>query len=102
MPYLIQLLLPRNRGSESHPAALFQQVREELNEKFGGVTVYSRSPAEGLWTTDGDEVVRDEIVLFEVMAKKLGRRWWRKYRRELEQRFEQTEIIVRAQKMRRL
>jgi hypothetical protein len=102
MPYLIQLLLPRNCGSESRPAALFQQVREELNAKFGGVTVYSQSPAEGLWTTQGQEVVRDEIVLFEVMAKKLSRRWWRGYRRELEQRFEQTEIVARAQKIKRL
>jgi hypothetical protein len=74
----------------------------ELSSRFGGVTVYSRSPAEGLWKSDSNELVQDEIVLFEVMTKDLDRAWWRKYRRELERRFEQTEIVARAQKIKRL
>jgi positive regulator of sigma E activity len=30
------------------------------------------------------------------MAKRLERRWWRDYRRKLEKRFQQEEIVIRV------
>ncbi len=102
MAFLVQLLLPRSPAGQPIDAATFQQVRAELTSKFGGVTVYDRAPAEGLWKSGSQEWVRDQIVLFEVMTKKLNRRWWRTYRRELELRLRQKELVVRSHRIKRL
>ena len=37
------------------------------------------------------------MLVLEVMADELDRDWWGRYRRELEARFRQDEIVVRAQ-----
>ena len=71
-------------------------MREELTGKYGGLTAFSRAPAEGLWQA-GDGTKRDDIVVFEVMADTLDRGWWQAYRRELERTFRQEAIVVRAQ-----
>ena len=77
-------------------------MRKELTQKFGGVTVYSQAPAEGLWKPESGKTIRDEVVLFEVMTDRLAKRWWKEYRSELEERFEQAEILIRAQKVLKL
>lgn len=95
--YLIDLLIPAydNEGRK-FGSDLFATVRHELTDRFGGLTVFSRAPAEGLWSTDG-EVRKDDIVVFQVMAPSLDRDWWRQYRKTLEQRFRQEVIVLRAQ-----
>jgi hypothetical protein len=35
-------------------------------------------------------------VVFEVMVKRLDRAWWKNYQRELEGRFRQRQIVIRA------
>ena len=100
--HLVQILLPLydNAGAPL-PRELFSRVREELTGAFGGLTAFTRAPAEGLWK-DGGETTRDDIVVFEVMAERLDESWWRAYRGELEKRFRQDEIVVRAQETRLL
>ncbi|HLL70278.1 MAG TPA: hypothetical protein VK363_02535 [Pyrinomonadaceae bacterium] len=71
------------------------RVRDELMEKFGGVTAFRSSPAEGIWA-EGGEVSRDAIIIFEVMTEELERAWWTNYRAALETRFRQEKMIVRA------
>jgi hypothetical protein len=101
--FLIQVLLPLyDNSGKAFESARFQQVREELSRRYGGLTVYSQSPAEGLWQDNGEQAVHDELILFEVMTSELERQWWSAYRRQLEQRFEQNEIVVRAQEIVRL
>lgn len=97
--HLVQLLLPTrdNEGAAFAPAA-FEQVASELTERFGGVTAYTRAPAEGRWKQEA-ETELDEIVVIEVMDKNLDRQWWSAYRAELEKRFRQDVVIVRAQGM---
>ncbi len=97
---LVQILLPLydNEGNRV-PKEAFGVVRDDLTKTFGGVTVYSRAPAEGLWKDDGASVQHDDVILFEVMVDKLDREWWRAYRKDLESRFRQDEIAVRAQEM---
>ena len=84
---LVSIFLPLtdNKGRKLDKA-LHAETRRELVERFGGLTAYSRVPARGFWKEKG-RTARDEIVVFEVMAKRLDRRWWRKYRRRLEKRF---------------
>jgi hypothetical protein len=94
--YLVQFLLPL-RDNERRPflRADFERVRTELTERFGGVTAFLQSPAVGAWKDEG-ETTRDELVLFEVMTEALDRAWWKDYRAELERRFRQETLVVRA------
>jgi hypothetical protein len=98
--HLVQILLPLydNEGNR-FPGEDYRVVRDELAEGFGGVTVYSRAPAEGLWKEDASRVQHDDVILFEVMVERLDRRWWAKYREILEGRFRQEVIVVRAQEI---
>jgi hypothetical protein len=100
--HLIELLLPLydNRG-ERLPSRLYAQLREELVDRFGGLTAFSRSPAEGVWE-EGGERAHDDIVIFEVMSDYLDRDWWRRLRERLETEFRQKEIVVRAREVERL
>ncbi|HUP40509.1 MAG TPA: hypothetical protein VM115_10350, partial [Vicinamibacterales bacterium] len=72
------------------------QLRAELADHFGGVTTYMRAPARGLWKDDTGETTRDDIVIFEVMTGELDRAWWTAFRKDLERRFRQETVIVRA------
>jgi len=100
--HLIEILLPLfdNDGRRFEPA-LFGAVRKELLDHFGGLTAFTRSPAEGVWEQESG-VARDEIVIFEVMSDWIDRSWWRGYRAELEARFRQDEIVIRAREIDRL
>jgi len=75
---------------------MYLKVRDELTEKFGGITTFVRSPAEGLWKEGQSSTVRDEIVIYEIMAKELNRVWWKGFREQLELLFRQESIIVRT------
>jgi hypothetical protein len=100
---LVQLFLPvYDREGRPFARALFDAVRAELAARHGGVTAYLRSPAVGLWEDDEGDCVRDDVLLFEVMVDSLDRDWWLEYRRALEQRFAQDEILVRTSAVERL
>ena len=96
--HLVQLLLPLydNDGND-FPRAQLEQVAKELTERFGGLTAYTRAPAEGRWREGGEGTSRDEIVVYEVMTYPLDAGWWHAYRTELERRFAQDHILIRAQ-----
>jgi hypothetical protein len=95
--HLVELLLPLydNEGRR-FVAVDFDRVRDELAEAFGGVTAFRRAPAEGVWKESGGELTQDRVVVFEVMADSLDRAWWSKYRAELERRFRQEVVVIRA------
>ena len=97
--HLIQLFLPLydERGATISRES-FVAVRDLLTNRFGGITTYSRAPAKGFWKDKG-KVKRDYIVVFEVITQRLDRKWWRAYRKTLETRFRQKQILVRAQVM---
>lgn len=95
---LIQFLLPlRDNAGQPFARADFERVRAELTERFGGVTAFLQSPASGAWRDDGGaRTVRDDVVLFELMTDAVDRAWWEGYREELERRFRQKALVVRA------
>lgn len=100
--HLIQILLPLyDNGGEPLPGELYGRMREELARAFGGLTAFTRAPAEGHWRDEG-ETKRDDIVVFEVMAEHLDEGWWKAYRTDLEGRFRQDVIVIRAQEIRLL
>lgn len=100
--YLVQLLLPLyDNAGQPFSAAAYAPLRAELTSRFGGLTAYSRAPAEGLWN-EGGERRRDDIVVYEVMADRLDRAWWGALRQRLEREFAQQELVIRAHPMDRL
>jgi hypothetical protein len=93
---LIEIFLPlADNAGRKLPKTVFAETRRQLIARFGGLTAYSRSPARGFWKEKG-QTTRDEIVVFEVMAKNAQRKFWRGYKRELEKRFGQEEIVIRV------
>lgn len=101
--YQVQLLLPLydNEG-RSFARDEFARVRDELAERFGGVTAYTLAPAEGVWKDEGGEVSHDSVVAFEVLAEELERGWWAGYRAALAARFRQDEVMITATRVERL
>ncbi len=101
--HLVQLLLPlRDNTGEPLPSSLFASVREELTQRFGGLTTYQRAPAEGLFDDARGNVGLDDIVVFEVMCDELDERYWASYREHLTTAFAQQELVIRALPMQRL
>jgi hypothetical protein len=95
--HLIQILLPLyDNAGNTFDEELYGTVRRELTERFGGLTAFTRAPAQGLWK-DAGKTHRDDIVVFEVMTEELDADWWRGYRQTLEKTFRQDEIVIRAQ-----
>jgi hypothetical protein len=94
---LVQVLLPlTDNHRHPFPREYYDRVATELTHQFGGVTAYTRSPAEGRWIHQGDTTA-DEVVVIEVMVEPLDRDWWTIYREGLEVIFRQKRIIIRAQ-----
>jgi hypothetical protein len=100
--HLIQILLPlADNAGHPFPRDVLQAIQTELSQRFGGLTAYSRAPAKGVWTQSGGQQ-EDDIIIVEVMAETLDERWWRDFRRRLEERLGQEELVIRAQEMRTL
>lgn len=98
--YLIQLLLPLfNNEGKPFPKKDFEEVGKTLTETFGGMTSYIRAPAKGFWKDDENETVKDDIILFEVMDKNVNLPWWKEYKGQLQNKFQQDEIIIRSTKI---
>jgi hypothetical protein len=96
--HLVQVLLPlHDAKGRGFPKAKYELVATELTEKFGGVTAFTRTPAEGRWKPDGEPASEDDIVVVEVMTGELDGKWWARYRKKLEKAFKQESIVVRAQ-----
>jgi hypothetical protein len=101
--HLVQLFLPvYDNDGAAIPPALFRQVRDALVERFGGLTAYSRAPASGLWQEPEGDTVKDDLLVYEVMADTIDETWWSNYRQALEQQFRQESIVIRAQPIRLL
>ena len=101
--FLVQLLLPiRDEAGKPFPREYYDTLAKTLTERFGGVTGYTRAPAAGLWEDPSGEKVRDDVVIYEVMAESLEAGWWAETRRRLEAQFKQQELVIRALEVRRL
>ena len=93
--YLIEIFLPLcdNQGAPFEPSG-FADIRSTLTEKFGGLTAFSRAPADGMEKERGRER-HDALIVFEVMTDAPEHDWWSAYRQGLERRFRQDRILIR-------
>jgi hypothetical protein len=93
---LVQILLPvRDNHGRKFKRALYSKLHRDLVLRFGGLTAHARSPAHGLWSSEGS-TKRDDMIIVEVMTKHFDLAWWKKYRAALERAFRQDEIVIRA------
>ena len=100
--HLVQILLPTaDNAGRRFPQEMFEALRRELTDRFGGATVFSQAPAEGFWH-DGEGTSKDLIVIVEVMCDALDEDWWRAQRARLEEEFRQEVVVIRAQEIRLL
>ena len=74
MHYLVEILVPR-ASATAIAASEMSKLKQLLTDRFGGVTEFSRAPAAGLWKED-ETVIRDDIVIIEVMTESLNEAWW--------------------------
>lgn len=66
---LIQILLPvYGKYGKPFASAQYDRVCKELTDRFGGLTAFSRAPAEGLWKKEG-ATEQNDILVFEVMRQ---------------------------------
>lgn len=94
---LIQFFIPlRDNKGNYFPTKTFDDIRNELTCRFGGVTAYLHSPSKGAWLDADGRMEHDEMVLVEVVVEELDRNWWVAYRSQLEQTFKQDRILMRA------
>mgnify|MGYP007011823268 CR=1 FL=1 len=101
--FLVQILLPlHDKTGDGFSREKYEAIASELTERFGGVTAFTRTPAEGRWKPEGESTNEDDIVVIEVMVEDLERAWWQDYRKGLERAFKQDTIVVRAQDIRML
>lgn len=94
--FVVQIYLPLEMPDGAGvPAGLFERTKAELTERFGGVTAFLQSPAEGAWKPLSGEAIHDRIAIFEVMVADVDTAWWRQYREALETELKQQRILVR-------
>lgn len=99
---LVEIFLPLSDNDDKpFASSCYETVRKELTDRFGGVTSFGRAPAHGTFRSDGD-LVHDDIVVFEVMTGEVDRAWWSDYRKTLEKRFDQNEVLIRATRIERI
>jgi hypothetical protein len=101
--YLVQILLPvlDQQGAE-YDKQLYRDLARDLTNRFGGFTAYTQSPATGYLEDGPGRVVREPIVVYEVMVENLERTWWAALRERLEIEFAQGDLIVRSHEVQRL
>lgn len=95
--YLVQILLPlRDNAGIPFSSDTLAEIRQSLADRFGGVTAFTRAPAEGLWSPDGSATARDDIVVVEVMVEDFDEAWWRALQKGVEKTLRQDQLVIRA------
>jgi hypothetical protein len=99
--HLVQLFIPVGSKQATQSEQIITDVQCELTERFGGATAYVNSPANGLWSKDGQAEL-DRVVVIEVMVDVLDKSWWQGYRDHLQGLLSQKELLIRALPMEKL
>jgi hypothetical protein len=94
--FVVELFIPLEKpdGTPTPPETL-ERIKSELTERFGGVTAFLQSPAEGAWKPKSRAIIHDRVAIFEVMVRDVDTVWWRGYRQQLEAELEQEQILAR-------
>lgn len=95
------MLLPVARGAHGNASATtLRDVTRELGHTFGGLTAYSRAPAQGRWRHDGGGEERDDLVVVEGMVERVEPESWSSFRSRWAAGLGQDELVVRCWEIR--
>lgn len=96
--HIVNIYLPQvNNAGVAFDEDIYLNIRTELIQKFGGLTQYDQVPAIGYWKENPDKPVHKDLVIhYEVLCKRLTKKYWAKLRLRLEKVFQQTEILIVA------
>lgn len=101
--YQVQLFIPlQDENGKPFPQKYLNALSTELKEKFGGLTVYSRSPATGQWKADAEKTQTDQLIIYEVLLSNPDNSYWTKLKTRLEKQFDQEELLVLITKVQKL
>ncbi|WP_407429657.1 hypothetical protein [Arcticibacter sp.] len=101
--HLIELFLPLyDSGGHPFPEKIFSDLKDELTNAFGGLTIHSKAPATGLWKPENDKPVKDTIIIYEIMTEHLDEEYWQKRKKQLQDDLQQDEIMIRSTRIRLL
>ena len=101
--HLIELFLPLFDSEGNHfPEKIFSDLKNELTDAFGGLTIHSKAPATGLWKPEQEEPVKDAIVIYEIMTEDLDEDYWQNLKRQLQKDLQQDELMIRSTQIRLL
>jgi inorganic pyrophosphatase len=93
---LIQIFIPTaDQEGSSFPPQHFDDLKKELTDQFGGVTIYARSPAKGIWKPDSGSEETDNMVIYEILVQEMNTTYWAELKSRLEDTFQQKEIMMR-------
>lgn len=94
--YLMQIFVPYGNSADG---ALreepYMNLKQELTDRFGGVTVYSRAPVKGIWKPAPGQQEADDMIIYEVLLGKPDMSYWSSLKSRLEYIFQQQEILMR-------
>jgi hypothetical protein len=94
---LIQLLLPvTDNAGRRFPDSVWEGLKDKLVERFGGVTAFARTPAEGVWEPSPDRRTSEDVFVVEVMSETFEVAWWSNLQMELESSLAQEHVVIRA------
>ena len=94
--FVVELFIPLEKTDGTPtPAETLERIKSELVERFGGVTAFLQSPAEGAWKPKSRAIIHDRVAIFEVMVKDVDTAWWRSYRAGLEKELDQEQVLAR-------
>lgn len=94
---LVQLFIPLyDTSGNRFPVKYYDDLQKQLTEKFGGLTIYKRGPTTGLWKEDRKNMVKDELIIFEVMTEEVNNAYWQKFKQSLTKQFLQKELLIRS------
>lgn len=94
---VFELFIPlHDQKGKNFPEKYYATLQQLLLKKFGGVTVYHRTPVTGIWDGSASGVDKDKLIIFEVMAVTGDEAFWNKLKGDLEKQFQQAEILIRS------
>ncbi len=85
-----------DQDDKAFSAEIYAPIIKELTDIFGDITIYTRTPATGLWKEGIAQVVKDDIIEYEVMTEEVESLWWKDYKEQLRIKFNEDELIVRS------
>jgi inorganic pyrophosphatase len=93
----IELFIPLiNPKGKPYNEEKYNRLNATLTKKFGGLTVYSRAPVEGLWKKSAHNTITDNMIIYEVMTSTIDRIFWNSFKKYVGKEFNQEEIVIRV------